>query len=77
MSIEVKSTAFLYSRVSTEEQSSKGNSLKIQQEILYKYCQLSDVVIQKEFAEEYSAKTFKKTTVEKADGRSRKFKTKT
>ncbi len=60
MSIEVKSTAFLYSRVSTEEQSSKGNSLKIQQEILYKYCQLSDVVIQKEFAEEYSAKTFKR-----------------
>jgi site-specific DNA recombinase len=52
--------AFLYTRVSTEEQAIYGNSLKIQQDVLRQYCQLRDIKIEREFIEEYSAKTFKR-----------------
>ncbi len=65
MNPQTKTTAFLYTRVSTEEQSLKGNSLKIQQDILYHYCQLHDIAIEKEFCEHYSAKTFKRPQWEK------------
>lgn len=60
MTPETKTTAFLYTRVSTEEQSIKGNSLKIQQDILRQYCQIRNIIIEGEFIEEYSAKTFKR-----------------
>lgn len=54
------STAFLYTRVSTEEQSLNGNSLKVQEEVLRQYCFLKDIAIEKVFVENYSAKTFKR-----------------
>lgn len=55
-----KTTALLYTRVSTEEQATYGTSLKIQQDVLRQYCQLHNIKIVREFIEEYSAKTFKR-----------------
>jgi len=52
-------TAVLYLRVSTEKQASKGFSLRAQEEILSKYCELNKITIRKIFTEDYSAKTFK------------------
>lgn len=51
-------SAILYIRVSTEEQASKGYSLKHQQDILIQYCNLRNIKVQKIFTEDYSAKSF-------------------
>ncbi len=53
-------TAVLYVRVSTEEQASRGYSLRSQQEILTNYCNLNSISILKIFTEDYSAKNFKR-----------------
>lgn len=53
-------TAFLYTRVSTEEQSLKGNSLKVQEEVLKQYCLLKEIKIEKIFVENCSAKSFRR-----------------
>ncbi len=50
--------AILYTRVSTEEQAIHGGSLKTQQDVLRQFCQLRNIVIDKLFIEDHSAKTF-------------------
>ncbi len=51
-------SAILYTRVSTEEQATKGGSLQTQQDILRQYCHLRNIKIDKVFIEDHSAKTF-------------------
>ena len=51
-------TSFLYIRVSTDEQASKGYSLRHQEESLIKYCEQNDILILRTIREDYSAKTF-------------------
>ncbi len=53
-------TADLYLRVSTDEQASKGFSLRSQEERLRKYCALNDIEIKRTITEDYSAKTFRR-----------------
>ena len=50
--------ADLYFRVSTDEQAEKGYSLRSQQEVLLKYCELNHITVREVFIEDYSAKTF-------------------
>ena len=50
--------ADLYVRVSTDEQAEKGYSLRSQQDVLTKYCELNGIRIRKIIIEDYSAKTF-------------------
>ncbi len=50
--------ADLYVRVSTDEQAEKGYSLRSQQEVLEKYCELNCIKVRKVIVEDYSAKTF-------------------
>ncbi len=58
-------TADLYIRVSTDEQAEKGYSLRSQQEVLKKYCELNFIKVREIFIEDYSAKTFKRPTWQK------------
>ncbi len=51
-------SAILYTRVSTEEQATKGGSLKTQQDTLRQYYLLKNIQIGKIFVEDHSAKTF-------------------
>lgn len=51
-------TAYLYVRVSTDEQKRKGNSLLEQENRLIKYCETHNVKIKGIFREDYSAKNF-------------------
>ncbi len=51
-------SAFLYTRVSTEEQAIRGGSLKTQQDTLRQYCLLKNIRVDKIFVEDHSAKTF-------------------
>ncbi len=53
-----QTTAFLYARVSTEEQALRGGSLKTQEDTLRQYCLLCNIKIEKIFIEDHSAKTF-------------------
>lgn len=53
-----KLSAILYTRVSTEEQATRGGSLKTQQDTLRQYCLLKNIRINKIFVEDHSAKTF-------------------
>lgn len=53
-----KKQAILYTRVSTEEQATRGGSLKTQKDVLRQYCQLQNIEIIKIFVEDHSAKTF-------------------
>ena len=48
----------LYTRVSTDEQATKGHGRDLQSEVLNKYCKLKKIEIAKEFSEDYSAKNF-------------------
>ena len=48
----------IYMRVSTEKQAKKGYSLKYQEEILRKYCELKNINIVKSYKEDYSGKNF-------------------
>ncbi|MGC4233748.1 MAG: recombinase family protein [Niabella sp.] len=52
------SSAILYLRVSTDEQASKGYSLKYQEDVLAQYCNLKNITILKTFKEDHSAKSF-------------------
>lgn len=51
-------TAYLYIRVSTDEQAIKGYSQRNQEERLVRFCTSHDIVIYKCVWEDYSAKTF-------------------
>ncbi|MFH6767470.1 recombinase family protein [Gaetbulibacter aquiaggeris] len=48
----------LYTRVSTDEQATKGHGRDLQSEVLNKYCEIKNIEIAKEFTEDYSAKNF-------------------
>ena len=50
--------ADLYIRVSTDEQAEKGYSLRSQEEVLRKYCELNNITIRKVISEDYTARTF-------------------
>ena len=54
----MKRRAFIYIRVSTDEQADKGYSLQHQKERLEKYCEIQNIEIVEIFKEDYSAKTF-------------------
>jgi DNA invertase Pin-like site-specific DNA recombinase len=53
-------SAYLYVRVSTDEQKRKGYSLPEQEECLVRYCRLNNILIKGIYREDYSAKTFKR-----------------
>lgn len=51
-------SAYLYVRVSTDEQRRKGYSLPEQEDRLLKYCAFNDIEVKGVFREDFSAKTF-------------------
>lgn len=51
-------SAYLYIRVSTDEQATKGYSLRYQKDALLRYCQSNNIQVHKIFSEDCSAKTF-------------------
>lgn len=51
-------TAYLYVRVSTDEQKRKGYSLPEQESRLRNYCEDNNIEIKGVFSEDYSAKSF-------------------
>ncbi|EHQ29751.1 recombinase family protein [Mucilaginibacter paludis] len=53
-------TAYLYVRVSTDEQADKGYSQRDQQERLKRYCEINSIQVIDVVMEDYSAKTFKR-----------------
>jgi site-specific DNA recombinase len=55
----------LYVRVSTDEQASKGYSLRDQEQKLVNYCKLNNLNILEIYREDYSAKTFKRPVFNK------------
>jgi site-specific DNA recombinase len=64
----VTQSAYIYLRVSTDEQAIKGSSLKIQEEVLRQYCVLRNFNIDKIFVEDHSAKTFNRPQWKKLIG---------
>ena len=52
--------AYLYIRVSTDEQADKGYSQRNQDEVLRRYCKLNQIEVHKVIFEDYSAKTFQR-----------------
>ena len=52
--------AYLYIRVSTDEQADRGFSQRDQDQRLREYCQRNDLIVGKVIYEDYSAKTFKR-----------------
>lgn len=52
--------AFLYIRVSTDEQADKGYSLKHQEERLRSYCQFQKIEVAGLYKDDHSAKTFER-----------------
>jgi len=51
-------SAYLYVRVSTDEQKRKGHSLPEQEDRLIKYCEYNNIIVKGVFREYFSAKTF-------------------
>lgn len=51
-------TAYLYIRVSTDEQKKKGYSLPEQEDRLLKYCEYNNIEVKGIYREDCSAKTF-------------------
>ena len=51
-------TAYLYVRVSTDEQKRKGYSLPDQEDRLLKYCKYNNIEVKGIYREDYSAKNF-------------------
>lgn len=51
-------SAYLYVRVSTDEQKKKGFSLIEQEDRLLKYCEINQIKVKEIFREDYSAKNF-------------------
>ncbi len=56
----MKRTAYLYIRVSTDEQAEKGFSQRDQAERLTRYCEINNIEIAKVIFEDHSAKNFKR-----------------
>lgn len=52
--------AYLYVRVSTDEQADKGYSQRGQEEMLRKYCEINRISVSKVIYEDHSAKTFER-----------------
>src|SRR5690606_41348928 len=50
--------AYLYIRVSTDEQKRKGYSLPEQEDRLLKYCEYNNIKVKGIYREDFSAKTF-------------------
>ncbi|WP_316851580.1 recombinase family protein [Pedobacter agri] len=69
--------ADLYIRVSTDEQAEKGYSLRSQQDILRRYCELNGIKIRQTVIEDYSAKTFNRPAWKKLAVHLKKHKGKT
>ncbi|WP_394340912.1 recombinase family protein [Pedobacter cryoconitis] len=55
-----RKVAYLYIRVSTDEQADRGFSQRDQDQRLHEYCERNDLQVGKVIYEDYSAKTFKK-----------------
>lgn len=55
-----QTTAFLYIRVSTDEQADRGFSQRDQDQRLHEYCERNNIKVGRVIYEDYSAKTFKK-----------------
>lgn len=53
-------TAFLYIRVSTDEQADKGYSQRHQEEMLRRYCELNSITVKAVYLEDHSAKSFQR-----------------
>ncbi len=51
-------TAFLYIRVSTDEQADTGYSQRYQEETLRRYCDINNIAVRNVFFEDHSAKNF-------------------
>ena len=73
-------TAYLYVRVSTDEQKRKGYSLPEQEDRLLKYCEHNDIEVKGIYREDYSAKNFNRpewkkllSTIKKARQRREKI----
>jgi site-specific DNA recombinase len=56
----MKKTAYLYIRVSTDEQADTGYSQRYQEETLKRYCELQSITVKSVFFEDHSAKTFQR-----------------
>lgn len=56
--INIMKTAYLYVRVSTDEQKRKGYSLPEQEDRLLKYCEQNQITVKGIFREDFSAKDF-------------------
>ncbi len=51
-------TAYLYIRVSTDEQKRRGYSMPEQEDRLLKYCEYNNIKVKDIYREDFSAKTF-------------------
>jgi site-specific DNA recombinase len=51
-------SAYLYVRVSTDEQRRKGYSIPEQEDRLFKYCEYNSIKVEDIYREDYSAKNF-------------------
>ncbi len=51
-------TAYLYIRVSTDEQKRRGYSMPEQEDRLLKYCEYNNIKVKGIYREDFSAKTF-------------------
>ncbi|WP_083505346.1 recombinase family protein [Pedobacter ginsenosidimutans] len=58
--IDTRKVAFLYVRVSTDEQADRGFSQRDQDQRLTEYCERNNIKVGRVIYEDYSAKTFKK-----------------
>lgn len=58
-------TAYLYFRVSTDEQKRKGYSLPEQEHRLLKYCRYNNIEVKGIYREDFSAKNFNRPELEK------------
>ena len=56
----MKKSAYLYIRVSTDEQADTGYSQRYQEETLKRYCELQGILVKAVFFEDHSAKTFQR-----------------
>lgn len=70
-------TADLYIRVSTDEQADKGYSQRQQEDVLLKYCEISNIKVRRIIFEDHSAKTFERPEWKKLLLELRKYKGKT
>lgn len=69
-------SAYLYIRVSTDEQKRKGYSLPEQEDRLIKYCEFNNIQIEGIYREDFSAKNFNRPTWKKLISTLRKNKSK-